>query len=69
MLPPNELGAGTLDPVREAEALNKGVVYAYTMPGLRTGDPAIFVTFMRPPAQVAADIVRFVRSKKVQVAA
>jgi hypothetical protein len=69
MLPPNELGAGTLDPEREAESLKRGVVYAYNMPGLRAGDPPILVTFRRPPAQVAADIVRFVRSQKVQVTA
>lgn len=63
MLPPNELGTGKLDPQQEAEIVGWGAVYAYTTPGLRPRDPHVLVSFRRPPAYVAADIVRFVREQ------
>lgn len=57
MLPPNEI-----DTMPEVAAA--GAVYAYTMPGIRPGDPSILVTFRRPPAEVAADMVRFARAQQ-----
>lgn len=57
MLPPNEID-------RHPTAAATGAVYAYTMPGLRAGDPPILVTFRRPPADVVADMARFLSAKR-----
>ena len=57
MFPPNQL-----DSFPAAAAA--GAVYAYTIPGIKAGDPPILVTFMRPPAEVVADMARFIHKQK-----